>query len=240
MTLSVTGTTSANAVQKLSFTKIPATGTFTLTLPGVTIPATTAAVTGGVFTTTANHGLSSSQRVVLSGFNGLTGGVTAGIAYQVYKVPSPTTFTLRDPTQLAAITTASTGSTAGSPSIATFTEGTTPIPVAADAPTLQKSLEGLNAIGSGNVKVSGIPGENFSFYFCKEKGLASVPLLTVSGDYAAAPGLTGTLSVTAPAMADLIGDLAQVPATFEVQLTESGNKLTAAQTSVTLGQTIFP
>ena len=239
--LSVTGTTAVNAAQTLSFSQVPSAGSFTLSLAGVTIASTTSAVTAGLFTTTGNHGLAPLQPIVLNGFAGLTGvdGVTNGKTYQVYQTPSKTSFTLKDPLSLAALPIASS-STTGTPYVATLTESTAPLSYNADATAVQKALQGMAAIGTGNVQVTGLPGENFSFSFCNQKGLVSLPLLSVSSSLSAPPGFTGTLSVSAPALTDLISDFTAVPAILEVQITESGNKLTAAQGSVTLSQTLLP
>jgi hypothetical protein len=54
------GSSTVSEVQRVTFDKIPATGTWTLTLPSDT-RSITAAVVAGVFTTTTNHGFAIGQ-----------------------------------------------------------------------------------------------------------------------------------------------------------------------------------
>jgi len=233
-----TGATGVNCVQKLSFTQVPNAGTFTLSLPGVTIGAVTAPVVGGLFTTTSNHGLSVNQPVLLQGFTGLSG-ATAGTTYSVFSVPSQTSFYLRLPASFVAMDYI-TSTTSTSPYVQTITESAPPFDFQVTPDVVEKSLQKTYAIGAGNIRVTGIPGEYYYLNFSNQKGLSSMPLFTVVSTLSSPAGKTGTLAVTGAAINDLLSDEVSASAMLEIELTESGNKLTAAQAPVTVNQQLIP
>ena len=61
-----------------------------------------------------------------------------------------------------------------------------------------------------------------------------MPLLSVNSRLISAPGLTATVGITSAAITTLLSGTTSAPVTLEVELTTSGNKLTAAQGDATL------
>jgi hypothetical protein len=225
------GSTTASEVQKIAFDKIPATGTWTATLPSDT-RSITAAVVAGVFTTTANHGFALNQPIVGSGFTN-EANWTEGTTYYVKSIPSATTFTISATSGGTVITTATAD--AGTGTITTPAAVTDQISGTASLAQVQSAFEALATIGSGNVSVSGVPGEYYQVAFQGDKRLANFPAITVdAGGIAAVIGKTGSLNLATYQLADLIGSDASKELSLEIQLIESGDTDTVISQDVTV------
>lgn len=222
------GSDSASEVQKIAWSVAPAGGTFAITLPSDT-RSVTAAVVGGVFTTTTAHGFAVNQPVVGTGFTNEFDW-TEGTTYYVAAVPSPTTFTIAASAGGSAISTATAD--AGTGTITTPARTTAEISATASFTDIATALQAINTIGSGNVTVTGIIGEYLLLSFTGEKANANLPEVTVStGNLTPAYGKTGTFNLATFGLQDLFDATTDesISLRFEVQKTEGGRVKTTAQ-----------
>ena len=85
---------------------------------------------------------------------------------------------------------------------------------------------GLNVIKnlSGDILVS----------FGGKNAFMGMPILSIESHMTSAPGLTATVGITSAAITTLLSGTTSSPVTLEVELTTSGNKLTAAQGDATI------
>jgi hypothetical protein len=227
----ITGNSTTNEVQRLTFSQEPFSGTYRLTLPANTISVT--AATAGVFGTTANHGLRVSQPVTLTGFSALTG-YTAGTQYFVQAVAEPTLFTLA----ITAGGTAISGS-ATTGSVITISRQTAPLDADASASDVQFALESLDSIGTGNMTVQGIPGEYYDMTFAGSKGYADQPVMTVSHDLQAKNGKVASVNFSTFSLRDLLGNNDSTDLLLEIELTEAGERTTVVQNACTISEELI-
>ena len=218
----VTGTSSVNAQQTLSFSTAPTAGGISLTLPARSGSFSTGA-SPTFFTTSANHGLVSGSQITLS----WTGG---GDSYTVLATPSATTFTVTSDGTTAVTPPDSVSGTYAIPAATTAL-----IALPASASTIQTALSALPTIGSGNVVVSG-SGTRFSIIFVNALGFTPVPTLTALGSASGYPAKTATLALTGTTLHNLV--TSQTPLVLEVSVT-GGTKVTLVQTPVTVSPALF-
>jgi hypothetical protein len=224
------GSSTVSEVQKIAFDKIPATGTWTATIPQDT-RSVTAAVVAGVFTTTANHGFALNQPVVGTGFTA-EANWTEGTTYFIKATPTPTTFTIAATSGGAALTTATAD--AGTGTITTPAQVTDQLDGNATIAEVKAALEALTVVGTGNVYVTGIPGEYYQVSFQSQKKLANFPAMTVDAAGVLAPtGKTGELNLATFQLADLLAEGANT-LSLEIQLIEGGINDTIISQDVTV------
>lgn len=224
----VTGTGTANEVQRLSFTQIPFAGAYSLTFPATAFTVSST-VTDGVFITTVTHGLALNQPVTITGFDTTITGYTRASTYYVKTIPEVTQFTVAATAGGTLITGSATVVT-DSGIIDTFARQTAPISANASAADVQSALQALDSIGSGGVIVTGILGEYYDITFSGAKGYADQPTLTVQNSTTAKPGKTADVNFATFALRDLLGNDTSVDLDLEIEITESG-----ARSTVVLG-----
>jgi hypothetical protein len=226
MSTVVTGSASANDVQRISFSQEPFAGSYSLTLPATNF-SMEAAVTSGVFeiNSAVNHGFAINQPITL-GITGTITGLNAGQIYFIRTIPQPWQFTVAATAGGTVIT--ASGQTVDD--VYAISRQTTPISASASAADVQAALEALDSIGAGGVIVTGIPGQYFDITFSGAKGYADQPQLTVQNSTTAKPGKTADVNFATFALRDLIGNQPSVDLDLEIEITEDG-----ARSTVVLG-----
>jgi hypothetical protein len=228
----VTGSATANEVQRLAFSQEPFAGSYSLTFPQIDVANSAGgyggAATNGVFGFVANHGLIVNQPVII-GFLGAVTGLDDGGTYFVRSVPLPNQLTI-------AVTAGGSIITASAVTefdFFTIPRQTAPISAQASAADVQAALEALDSIGAGGVIVTGIAGKFFDITFSGPKASAAFSpdgLLTVQNSTTAKPGKTADVNFATFALRDLIGNQPSVDLDLEIEITESG-----ARSTVVLG-----
>ena len=229
----ITGASSTNEQQKLTFSSEAFDGTFSLSIPSRTVSFTS--VTAGIFTTSGNHGLALYEPFVVTGFttpsnftNGQTLYVSQNIASnQLYANVAPTG---------SAITSYSAAS-AGS--AYTLTASTTAIPARADASVVQSALESVASVGSGNVSVSGVIGREYRMSYQNSKTQTQLALATITGSISGLYGKAATLNFNTVPLQEAISGSASIDAAIEIQQTDGSVIETLVQTSVTIRKDII-
>ena len=232
----LTGSTLQNEVQRISFSRPPYQGSYRVTVPTYNV-GIASTVTAGVFITSANHGLSLSQPVVLTGFTALTG-YTAGTQYFVRSIPQTTQFLLGTTAGAVAITTGTGTVTTGSIGT-TVLRQTDPLDASTTASGLQSALQALDSIGAGNATVSGIQGNYYDVTFGGSKGFADLPTLQVQSGLSAAGGKTASVNFSTFGVRDYLANLTSATADLEIELTESGERNTIILQSCTLTEELI-
>jgi len=232
----LTGSTLQNEVQRISFSRAPYQGSYRVTVPTYNVDIAST-VTDGVFITSANHGLSLSQPVVLTGFTALTG-YTEGTQYFVRSIPQTTQFLLGVTAGAVAITTGTGTVTTGSVAT-TILRQTDPLDAATTASALQIALQSLDSIGANNLTVSGIQGSYFDVTFGGDKGFSDLPMLQVQSGLSATPGKTAAVNFSTFGVRDYLLNATSATADIEIELTESGTRNTIILQSCTLTEELI-
>ena len=232
----ITGSTVNNEVQRISFSRAPYLGNYRVTVPTYNVDIAST-VTAGVFITSANHGLSLSQAVVLTGFTALTG-YTAGTQYFVRSIPQTTQFLLGVTAGATAITTGTGTVTTGSVAT-TILRQTDPLDATTTASALQIALQSLDSIGANNLTVSGIQGSYFDVTFGGDKGFSDLPTLQVQSGLSATPGKTAAVNFSTFGVRDYLLNATSATADIEIELTESGERNTIILQSCTLTEELI-
>jgi hypothetical protein len=232
----LTGSTLQNEVQRISFSRAPYQGSYRVTVPTYNVDISST-VTDGVFITSANHGLSLSQPVVLTGFTALSG-YTAGTQYFVRSIPQTTQFLLGITAGATTITTGTGTVTTGSVAT-TVLRQTDPLDAATTASTLQIALQSLDSIGANNLTVSGIQGSYFDVTFGGDKGLSDLPTLQVQSGLSATPGKTASVNFSTFGVRDYLLNATSATADLEIELTESGERNTIILQPCTLTEELI-
>jgi hypothetical protein len=133
--------------------------------------------------------------------------------------------------------------TASTPVYTFTTQSETSLPISYDEEisSIQEKLSSLGSIGRSstapyyqNISLTrGIDG-NITAEFTNDRAYTKMPLMSVNSSLISPPGLTATVGITSAAITTLLSGTTSAPVTLEVELTTSGNKLTAAQGDVTL------
>ena len=188
----------ANEVQRISFSTVPATGGFAITLPARAV--TVSSVSAGVFTA-AGHGLLNGQSVTLSAFS-ISGGTFANSAYFVTQRTSDT-FRIAATSGGTAIN-AQVTSGGGTATLGATTTGQ--IPASATAQTVQDALisAGISVSGAAQIIVSGSFAAGFTLTFVNTQGNINFDPVTINSTLAAAPGLVANVNFNTTEIAALI------------------------------------
>ena len=174
ITRTVTGGASANEQHTIAFAPAANEGTFSLTVPSRAI--TVSGVTGGVFTTSGNHGLALFESFALTGFSTPTGFANGSTLFVAALPSGNTIFAASTPT-----TTAITSYTAsGGGTLQTITASTAILSARATGAQVQSALEQVPSVGSGNVAVVATPGSNYRLLYQGAKQQAQLALPTIA------------------------------------------------------------
>lgn len=223
------GSASVNEQQRLTFAPEAFDGTFSIAYPSQAL--TFSSVTAGVFTTSGSHGLAIAQPFVITGFGTPTGGLTNGSTYFVTTILASNRFTANSVVSPGAITgyaatTAGTGFT--------ITANTIALPARVAPLRVQNALENLPAIGSGNIEVTGVAGNNYRFLFKNAKGQVSLPLMTVAHALTPVYGKAGRVNFNTSSLANAISASATLDAALEIEVTDGTEVVTVLQMPVTI------
>ena len=236
----------SNEVQKITFSTLPATGNFSLTLPARAV--TVSAVSAGIFTA-VNHGLLDGQSATLSAFT-ISGSTFANQAYYITQ-RTPDTFRIANTAGGTAIA-AEVTSGGGTATLAAITTGQ--IASNATATTVQDAFlsAGITVNNAPQINASGNFGSGFVLTFANTQANINFDPVVVSSTLAAAPGLSANVNFATAEVAALIaagttsaqleievagGGLRQ---TYQTQVSLAGDIITSASPApVPVGSTSF-
>ena len=231
VTTLVAGGGGSNEVQKITFSTLPATGSFSLTLPARAV--TVSAVSAGVFTA-VNHGLLDGQSATLSAFT-ISGGTFANQTYYIAQ-RTPDTFSIAVTAGGTAIAAAVT-SGGGTATLAAATTGQ--IASNATSATVQDAFSsaGITVSGAPQINVSGNFGSGFILTFANTQSNINFDSVVVSSTLAAAPGLSANVNFNTAEVAALIA-AGTTSAQLEIEVAGGGLRQTY-QTQVSLAGDII-
>jgi hypothetical protein len=235
ITTLVNGGSGANEVQKISFSKAPATGGFAIVLPSRNV--TVSSVSANVFSAT-NHGLFNGQSVTITGFSFTGSAVANGGTYFVIN-RTGSSFSLGTTSTTTTPLTAAVTSGGGT---VTLPEITTPsLNYDASPSDVEQSLidAGLAISNAAQISVSGTTGKDYTLAFgggCQRINYDAITL--AANTLAAAPGMAANLSLATAGISNLIA-AATSAVTLEVEVSD-GTKKHTYQTSATLSNDLIP
>ena len=221
----------SNEVQKITFSTLPATGSFSLTLPARAV--TVSAVSAGVFTA-VSHGLLDGQSATLSAFT-ISGSTFANQAYYITQ-RTPDTFRIAATAGGTAIAAAVT-SGGGTATLAVITTGQ--IANNATAETVQDAFlsAGITVGGAPQINASGNFGSGFILTFANTQANINFDPAVVSSTLAAAPGLSANVNFSTAEVAALIA-AGTTSARLEIEVAGGGLRQTY-QTQISLASDII-
>lgn len=225
---SITGTAAVNEQQKLTLAPEAFDGTFALTFPSQALTFTS--VTGGIFTTSGNHGLSVSQGFVVTGFGTPTGFSNGNTLFVAQIVASNSFFANSIVT--STVITSYTATTAGTGY--TITASTAALAARSTTSQVQEALQSLTQIGAGNVDVSGTAGKEYRFSFKNNKGQSALPLMTVAHALTPIYGKSANVNFNTMPLANAISASSSIEGTMEIEVTVGGSVETVLQVPVTM------
>lgn len=231
VTTLTTGGGGSNEVQKIAFSTLPATGSFSITLPARAV--TVSSVSAGIFTATS-HGLLDGQIATLSAFT-ISGSTFANQAYYITQ-RTPDTFRIAATAGGTAIA-AEVTSGGGTATLAAITTGQ--IASNATSATVQDAFlsAGISVSGAPQINVSGNFGSGFILTFANTQANINFDAVVVSSTLAAAPGLTANVSFSTAEVAALIA-AGTTSVKLEIEVAGDGKRQTY-QTQVTLSSDII-
>jgi hypothetical protein len=231
ITTLTTGGGGTNESQRITFSTVPASGSFSLTLPARAV--TVSSVSAGVFTA-ANHGLLDGQSATLSAFS-ISGSTFANQAYYIVQ-RTPDTFRISATAGGTAIAAAVT-SGGGTATLGAITTGQ--ISYSATASSVQDAFiaAGITVSNAPQINVSGSFTSGFVLTFANTQANINFDPVTVSSTLAAAPGLTANVNFNTAEIAALIA-AGTTTAKLEVEVAGGGKRQTY-QTEVALSGDII-
>jgi len=231
VTTLTTGGGGANEVQRVSFSTVPASGSFSLTLPARAV--TVSSVSAGVFTA-ASHGLLDGQIATLSAFT-ISGSTFANQAYFI-TARTPDTFQIAATAGGTAIAAAVT-SGGGTATLAAQTTGQ--IAFSANALSVQDAFiaAGITVSNAPQINVSGSFSSGFVLNFANTQANINFDPVVVSSTLAAAPGLSASVNFNTAEVAALIA-AGTTTAKLEIEVAGGGSRQTY-QTNVSLAADII-
>jgi len=235
ITQTITGNSSTNAVQKISFSRSPAQGSFSITVPTYSVNINSILTSGLIFST-ANHGLAQDQVVTLTGFSAITG-YTQGTQYWVRSIYSATGFFLGTGLNSGIISNG-TATTSGSSIFATILRQTSPIASNCNAADIQSALFALDSIGSNNVSVESL-NDFFNVTFINRKSAFDMPLMQATSGLLANPAKTASVNFNTFGVRDYLENSTSVAADIEIELTTGGERNTIILQPCTLAEELI-
>ena len=232
----ITGNAYTNAVQKLSFSRTPAQGSFSITVPTYSVNINSI-LTSGIIFSTQNHGFAINQIVTLTGFSSISG-YTQGIQYFVKQTPSITAFSLGSNIYDSGIISNGSATTSGSSIATTILRQTAPIAAGCSAADISNALVALESIGSNNVSVASI-NDFFNITFIGEKSAFNMPTLQASSSLLANPAKTASVDFNTFGVRDYLENNTSVQADIEIELTTGGERNTIILQQCTLAEELI-
>jgi len=239
LTVSVTtltnGGTGSNEVQKITLSKVPASGGFAIVMPARNV--TVSSVSANVFTA-ANHGLFDGQSVTITGFSFTGSSVANGGSYFIINRTG-------DTFSLASTSTATTGATAAVTSgggTVTLPEITTPsLNFDASATEVQQAFidAGFSIGGAAQIAVTGTAGKEYTLNFaggCQR--INYDPVTIAANTLAAAPGMSANVDFNVSGITALVA-AGTTSVTMEVEVSD-GTKKHTYQASALLSDDLIP
>jgi len=235
ITQTITGNSSTNAVQKISFSRTPAQGSFSITVPTYSVNINSILTSGLIFST-ANHGLAQDQVITLTGFSAISG-YTQGTEYWVRSIYSATGFFLGTSLNSGIISNG-TATTSGSSVFATVLRQTSPIAANCNAADIQSALFALDSIASNNVAVESL-NDFFNVTFINRKSAFNMPLLQATSGLLANPAKTASVNFNTFGVRDYLENSTSVVADIEIELTTAGERNTIILQPCTLAEELI-
>ena len=232
----ITGNDYTNAIQKLSFSRTPAQGSFSITVPTYSVNINSI-LTSGIIFSTQKHGFAINQIVTLTGFSSISG-YTQGIQYFVKQTPSITAFSLGSNIYDSGIISNGSATTSGSSIATTILRQTSPIAAGCSAADISNALVALESIGSNNVSVASI-NDFFNITFIGEKSAFNMPTLQSSSSLLANPAKTASVDFNTFGVRDYLENSTSVAADIEIELTTSGERNTIILQPCTLAEELI-
>ena len=181
------GSATTNEQQQVTFSREAFSGSFLLTIPNRSI--TISEVAAGAFRTSANHGLATSEVVVVTGFST---GITNGMNLIAAEIISPTEFLAS--TQSGGATLTATA-TAG---IGYTITATSPVmDVRINPADMESAMSSIASIGEGNISVTGDVGKDYLLTYQVEKSQIPIGLATITSTAISSLGGFGGIAVSA-------------------------------------------
>jgi len=229
----ITGSTSSNEQQTLTFDPEAFDGTFSLSIPSRIVSLSS--ISGGVFTSSGSHGLTLLEPFVITGST-TPSGFSDGQTLYVSAIGSAKTFYAN-----SAITTSSNVlfSAASAGSFYTITASSSAMPARISPELMQSYMEGVASVGKGNINVTGTTGKLYRMNFQGAKQQVQLGLATVAGTLTPIYGKTSTISFGTTALLNAISASASIDATVEVQITNGTEITTVLQQPVTIYKDII-
>lgn len=215
------GSSTANEVQKISFSKQPNLGTFAIQFPSRAI--TVSSVTSSVFAA-ATHGLYDAQLITLSGFT-ISGGTFANADYYVAS-STLGTFYISTTSGGGTVVSAQVSSGGGTATLKTIS--TKALPYNATAQDVQTAIidAGFTGTGNPNITVSGSMSEGFTIcYGGRSSNINFADVSVVNSSVSSAAGVSANVSFTTTAFLALVA-AGTTSATVEVEVSGGGQKQT--------------
>jgi hypothetical protein len=235
ITQTITGNSSTNAVQKISFSRSPAQGSFSITVPTYSVNINSILTSGLIFST-ANHGLAQDQVVTLTGFSAISG-YTQGTEYWVRSIYSATGFFLGTGLNSGIISNG-TATTSGASVFRTILRQTSPIASNCNSADIQSALFALDSIGSNNVSVESL-NDFFNVTFINRKSAFNMPLMQATSSLLANPAKTASVNFNTFGVRDYLENSTSVAADIEIELTTSGERNTIILQPCTLAEELI-
>lgn len=235
ITQTITGNSSTNAVQKISFSRTPAQGSFSITVPTYSVNINSVLTNGLIFSTNS-HGLAVNQIVTLTGFSAISG-YTQGTQYWVNSIYSTTGFFLKSSPFATTVITGS-ATTSGSSAFTTILNQTSPISANCSSTDIQSALMALDSVGTGNVSVQNI-NDYFNITFINRKGAFNMPALQATSSLLANPAKTASVDFNTFGVRDYLENKTSVLADLEIELTTGGERNTIILQQCTLAEELI-
>ena len=228
----ITGSSSTNEQQTLTFAPDAFDGTFSISIPSRTVALSS--ISAGVFTSSGNHGLALFEPFAVTGAT-TPSGFTNGQTLYVSTIGSAQTFYANS--VITSSTIAYGAASAGS--IYTITASSSAVPARASVELVQSYVEAVTSVGSGNVNVTGSVAKLYRMSFQNAKQQTQLGLATVAGTLTPVYGKTATISFGTTALLNAISASATIDGTVEVQITNGTEITTVLQKPVVLNKDII-
>jgi hypothetical protein len=234
VTRSVTGSATTNEQQLVTLSPAAWSGSFSITIPARSISVSS--ISAGLFTTSGNHGLTTYEPFVATGFTTPTGFSNGQTLFVATILSSTTFFANATPTA-----TPITGYTAsGGGTLSTVLAATSLINARASGAQVRETLEQVASVGIGNVSVVANPGSTYRIAFTGLKSATQLALATAAGtSIVPVHGKYARLNFGTLELSDAISASASIDAVLEVETTDGATIETACQVPVTLNNDLI-
>lgn len=236
ITQTITGSDFTNSVQKLSFSRPAAQGSFSISVPTYSFNINSI-LTSGLIYSAQNHGLAINQAVTLTGFSAISG-YTQGVQYWVKTTPSITAFSVGTSSAFNSVITGGSATTSGASVATTILRQSSPLPAGCSAADIINALSAIDSIGVNNVNVQSI-NDFFNITFIGEKSAFNMPTLQSFSSLLANPSKTASVDFNTFGVRDYLENSTSVAADIEIELTTAGDRNTIILQSCTLAEELI-